>query len=250
MYCSGKCIVQDPTLERLPTRYRVTEKRLYDGVDLSPDIFTFQYDGGSTNDEWNSAAVETGGTYQEPYSEYRGNAISRMVSPSGAATMTFYSQDDVKKGRILTTITSRDEFYEGFDETTLSAYSGNWSFTHAGSRQFVDRGESVLDDDHELHDTALRTTTVSTNWDTIANRTPESLTNGEGVLVNFLIEGDNVETIFGVVHSAWGQAAYRRWSLVVNADKSFEAQYWDGSQWTDQSLGMSAVEQRWYSLLP
>ena len=83
VYCSEECGVSQAKIKLLPTRYRVTEKRVYDGIETSPGTFTYRYDEGAANDETHSEAVSEGDTYVKPHYEFRGHAMVREESPSG-----------------------------------------------------------------------------------------------------------------------------------------------------------------------
>ncbi|OGO36165.1 MAG: hypothetical protein A2147_09995 [Chloroflexi bacterium RBG_16_57_8] len=84
----------------LQTRYRVVEKRVFDGVSSSPSVFTYEYGTPATNDEDHSAAAgESEDTrYVEPYSEYRGHDWAAETGPGGRTTKVSYYQDDARKG--------------------------------------------------------------------------------------------------------------------------------------------------------
>ncbi|MEJ2552393.1 MAG: SpvB/TcaC N-terminal domain-containing protein, partial [Anaerolineales bacterium] len=83
----------------MPTRYRVVEKRLHDGINASPITFDYEYGGGAMNDEEHSDGVSTDYPYYEEHTQFRGHEWSRTIGADGLETTTWYYQDDILKGR-------------------------------------------------------------------------------------------------------------------------------------------------------
>jgi RHS repeat-associated protein len=89
------------TVTPLMTRYRVVEKRTYDGVNAAPIIFRYTYHGAAANDPEHSLGAEEPEEtrYQPQYSEFRGHSQVDEIGPDGRVAVRFYHQDDDLKGR-------------------------------------------------------------------------------------------------------------------------------------------------------
>lgn len=104
------------SIQLLPSFYRVTQKRLYDGQgNVYP--FSYGYQGPAVNDSVTSpgscsdtqlfASPPTCTQYVEKYSEFRGHSQVTETGPDGRQAVTTFNQDDVLKGR-PTSVTVRD----------------------------------------------------------------------------------------------------------------------------------------------
>ena len=100
----------------MPSIYRVAKKRVYDGVNSQPNVFAYDYssngsDTGAVNEPANSPnsiCISTNPPtnckeYHEWYSELRGHGQVTETAPGGRQTITTYHQDDVLKGRPIST---------------------------------------------------------------------------------------------------------------------------------------------------
>ena len=92
--------LSDYRVTAVTTRYRVIEKRIYDGLGAEYD-FEYEYVGAASNDAEHSAgASEPDDTrYVEPYADFRGHSQVQEQGPDGRMTKTFFYQDDDLKGR-------------------------------------------------------------------------------------------------------------------------------------------------------
>ena len=77
------------------TRYRVTAKRVYDGINAAAQTFTYAYTGAASN----GAGAPEATRYVEPYSEFRGHADVTETGPGGRVTTSFFHQHDPRRGR-------------------------------------------------------------------------------------------------------------------------------------------------------
>ena len=103
------CEIKSFKIKMLVTRYRVIQKDVYDGVNPTPQTFTYRYDDAATNDPQHSAVAQITQTvtptlavdfhYVENDSDYRGNSSASEIGPDGKVTTTFYYQDDARRGR-------------------------------------------------------------------------------------------------------------------------------------------------------
>ena len=104
------------TLQLLPSVYRVTTKRLLDGNGHSYQ-FTYDYtNNGVDTAKFNDAYVVTSEActhwscvdnyFNEKYSEFRGNGKVTVTAADGTKTITEFHQDDIFKGRPISTISN------------------------------------------------------------------------------------------------------------------------------------------------
>ncbi len=131
-------------LTLLPTRYRVVEKRLYDGINASPDVFNYMYYGGAMNDEEHSDGVSTDYPYNEEFTQFRGHEWSSVIALDDLEnkileTKTWYYQDDILKGKPYKT-----EVRDG--EGNLY----NWSYTTYLSDEYP-TSDLPEDEDHHTY---------------------------------------------------------------------------------------------------
>ncbi len=92
--------------------YRVQEKRLYDGINIQPYRYTYDYslndvDSAKVNDANTSDGVcsnaEDCYEFTEQFSEFRGHGQVTETGPDGTKTITQFHQDDILKGRPVST---------------------------------------------------------------------------------------------------------------------------------------------------
>jgi hypothetical protein len=191
----------------LPTYYRVTEKRIYDGIDAQPSTFTYEYDEPATNDATHSIAVATTvpyWRYTEAYSEFRGHAMTKVIGPDGRVTTTFYHQDDARAGSANTVIVGTQEFSDAFSGSALDpAY---WEIGSGSAVITPLRG-----------DTALQILSDPVN-DSSVNRQDYTLTHGDAVLVQFQSSGASNESDLGFERGTFQNFDYRRYAVSVHYD--------------------------------
>ncbi|MBN2116476.1 MAG: hypothetical protein JW730_07895 [Anaerolineales bacterium] len=101
------------TFKLLTSIYRVTEKRVMDGIHTDPYVFMYDYsnngvDTGALNTPENSpnSTCEGCPAYTEWYSEFRGHGQVTEIGPDGRQTITKFYQDDLLKGRPIETRTA------------------------------------------------------------------------------------------------------------------------------------------------
>jgi RHS repeat-associated protein len=103
LFNCNACDINKYKMTLLPTRYRVTEKRVYDGFDPSPAIFAYGYEGAAMNDSDHSDAASTAEPYFKAHTEFRGHARAWEQDPAGTIRTSWFHQDDLLKGRSLRT---------------------------------------------------------------------------------------------------------------------------------------------------
>lgn len=114
---SGYAIFGTFKYELLTSVYRVKQKRILDGNGHTYD-YTYSYSGGATNDLVTSptgqcdftvdifgAVIDASGCseYFPKFSEFRGHAQVAVTGPDGTKTITNFYQDDIYKGRPIST---------------------------------------------------------------------------------------------------------------------------------------------------
>ena len=130
--CHGSCRASDPKIELMATRYRVTQKSIPDGINPTPQIFSYRYDEGATNDLTHSAGAATAHPYIPKNSEFRGHAMVQEVGPDGRVSTYFFNQDDGRKGLTSATVATTEEFsanFEtGFNPSVWPAAGGSYPY--------------------------------------------------------------------------------------------------------------------------
>ena len=234
------CVLDYHILGVLPNRYRVTEKRLYDGLDANPQTFSYRYDGPASNDTVHSAAASLANPYTPPYSEGRGHALVEESGPGGRVSLTWYGQDDERKGRSLASLAGGQEYGEMFEATSTSSYSPTWELPYAGSGTSIERVDG---------DNALRTSNSdAVNWKYL-NRWNETLQDGEAIWLHFKASGAGVDNMLAAVHSSYGNAAYKRWGIKAVAGQALLVEYANGYSTSQYSSGLTFAADTWYVLL-
>jgi RHS repeat-associated protein len=143
VYCSN-CQFKTLLFEMLPTKYRVVEKKVFDGLEGQigdpPATFTYQYDGGAVNDAVHSTFIKDNPDYLDdyvlPYAEYRGNAAVTEVGPDGRATTTLYQQDDVFRGQAIYSYTTSQDYVQTFNVTKYPG-SAPYGYTAGGTVNMI-----------------------------------------------------------------------------------------------------------------
>ncbi len=111
--CSNTCkVTEKAKITLLPTRYRVKQKLVYDGLNPSAQTFNYHFDEPSMNDARHSAGA--GGTNRD----FRGHALARQSGSDGRTQFTFYRQDDIYKGRPVVEMTVKESYFAGFESGT------------------------------------------------------------------------------------------------------------------------------------
>ena len=116
---SHNCIPWHGIVRPLVTRYRVQQKKLYDGISGTPQVFSYHYDGPASNDSFHSEAVANTPTKTQRYnpalSEYRGNSTVAVSGPDGRIDLNLFYQDDERKGSANTTLVLGQALTNSFD---------------------------------------------------------------------------------------------------------------------------------------
>jgi YD repeat-containing protein len=207
--CHGTCNPSYPKIQLLTTRYRVIQKRIYDGINAAPQIFSYRYDEPATNDLTHSAGAATAHPYIPKDSEFRGHAMVQEIGPDGRVSTTFFHQDDGRKGLSSAAIVATEEFNDGFEQ---GWNSGSWTAA-SGSSPAVFRLRS---------DNALYLGGDSTERKVY--RTGNSIGNGEAVVTQLMVIGNTVRGITAVETGTEGSGSYRRWGALAKPDPANPAQ--------------------------
>jgi RHS repeat-associated protein len=201
-----------------PTRYRVTGRTL---TDSSPGgqtyAYTYEYDDAATNDAEHSAAVagHVGGQddlYQDAYSDYRGNAMSREIGPLGSdgnrlVSTTWYQQDDRLKGAASVTMAGTQSYRQQFNSTLWSDYSSEWAYN--GAQPVFERVSG---------DIAAKIQNTAADWSRGLYRSNLALTDGKSTLVQFRLGDSVVQTIQALASGTIGSNYYRWGVKVINGN--------------------------------
>jgi RHS repeat-associated protein len=84
------------------TRYRVTARLIYNGINSTPQQFQYSYEGAAANTTANSTdatLADNARYHSDPNMEFRGHSTVTVTDPYGTRTVTHYYQDDILQGR-------------------------------------------------------------------------------------------------------------------------------------------------------
>ena len=194
----GYCHLNHRRFALMATKYRVIEKKIYDGISYTgrtsdPAIFTYKYEGAATNDATHSsyiAATPEVNRYFPAYSEFRGHAQVTEIGPDGHANTIFFNQDDAFKGMPSVSVTSArglDEIYESFDipqsQTNFCASNPNWSCSDSSKVS-----NPWLEGDLVLKETPTSSLTRLS-----------SISTGKSILVQFRTSGGNTNSMVAML---------------------------------------------------
>ena len=194
----------------MPTRYRVTQKKLYDKPNGTPVVQTYRYDEPAMSDAAHSADVASPHNFLwQPYSEFRGHAQVTVLTPDDTATpeneklatTTFYHQDDQKKGMSSTVLTYREDIQDSFG--TLN--TNRWDLASPSNQSIS----------YRWGDPTYQAITAG-NWDTTATRKEYSLKSGEAVMLQFRLSGVSARAAFSLETGSGN--GYRRWGGIIDYD--------------------------------
>lgn len=233
--CTNGCSLDWQRYSPLTAHYRVVEKRLYDGQNANPAIFSYRYDEPAVNDPAHSAAAGGGSPYTPPYTEFRGHALVQEVGPDGRVTSQYYAQNDVFKGQAQVSLVTQPSYWEPFESTNLNNYSSNWSFSAPGSQQTVARLAG---------DNALKLSNANADWLSSLLRTSYSLSDGKLVLLQVRLAGGSVRALSSLENASDG----RRWEVYFH-DGLAEVQYNQSGSWATAPLLSGIQNDRWYVVL-
>jgi RHS repeat-associated protein len=227
-------------LHLVPLRYRVVEKKIYDGSTPTPQIYNFRYDEAATNDKPHSSDASTSLPYYDPYSQFRGHAMIQEIGPLGSdgqrrVTTTWFYQDDLRNGRISNSLTGTQSFFDGFEALNSSDWSSN-------------PGSGSLVVSRYLGDKALLSTNPAMNWNTNFTRSSYTLKDtpnySNSVIVQFQVSSDTAQAVLGLEAD---DPTYRRWGIYIH-DMTIQAQYNDGGGYVQQTILNNFKKNTWYVL--
>jgi RHS repeat-associated protein len=250
------CRASEFVIKQLTTRYRVRTRGLSDSATGESHLFHYEYDDAATNDAEHSAAVaaedpeEDDDLYEQPYTEYRGAAMSRETGPADAGglrrtTTTWYAQDDVYKGQPVASLSGTQVFTDTF--TTLN--TSQWEFNPAGAC-----GIGCWFSARQSGDAALKTDVFTmTNWAAQAFRTDASVSDDEAILLSFRLKdldaSRQVETYLAAEYLQYSEQGFLRWGLRVLPGGEAKAGFTSGGVADEQPLGLTLQQETWYTLL-
>ncbi len=201
------CEITSYKIKMLVTRYRVIQKDIYDGVNPTPQTFTYHYDDAATNDAQHSAAAQltpAAYNYVQALSDYRGNSSASEIGPDGKVTTNFYYQDDARRGQVNNTLVSTQSFYDAFDATNTT----NWIYTPSS---MADHTITRLTGDN-----ALKTYNSAANWNVSLYRQNTALHDGNMVMVQFQVKENTAQSVLAL--ESGSGANLRRWGIWVAVD--------------------------------
>ena len=255
VYCERKCLVTSASLEWLAARYRVTQKRVYDGIDPTPQVFQYRYDEPATLDAQHAEPVELGYRSNSIYSEFRGHAAVQEIGPDGRLSQTFFYQDGYRQGRSSLSLASQADFLDNFSTGVIS--STHWVGINYG----------VPVEERAVGDLALKLPGGTTNF-TGVDRAVDAVTDGEYMLAQFMIRHNtavkggppvgNPSGGIALVSGQSGSGDFHRFGLYAKSDitHTLTAHYTDnGVQFyetpltTEQGPGMIWEPDTWYTVL-
>ena len=231
------------------TRYRAEQKKLYDGIDSTPQTFSYHYDGPASNDAAHSEVVsDTLKTqrYNPAMSEYRGNSTVAVSGPDGRIDLNLFYQDDERKGSANTTLVLGSALTDSFDAPDES----RWLY-YPSPRDPAKTGFLRLEGDP-----ALQMTNANTDWSVSTVRSAYLLRDqssyANGVLVQFRLHkyqaNDSPQAILAIANGAYG-SAYRRWGLKYSGGNFYVHRCSENeSNCVDTFLKSGIQLERWYVL--
>lgn len=249
-----KCLVGSGDLHKfvlrqLPTRYRVVEKRIYDGLNPEPQVFAYRYDEAAMNNETHSQVIKNiheRDRYVGAYTEFRGHAMVQELGPDGRVGTTWFHQDDARKGQAHTTTITTQSFWDAFDALDSAACQ----YTHPNTQQTIERLRG---------DKAFKCHNPNADWSVQVQRTEDSIRDEEGfsnaVITQFRFgETQNKGKAWPVL-ALEGPTAFWRWGIVISSNGAggykLEAQYNENNGpegWQYQHLTSDFSPDTWYVL--
>ena len=236
--CSTTCEVSHMVKGTLlPTRYRVKEKRVYDGINPTPQSFYYHFDEPSMNDPRHSAAVSLQNPYALSYSEFRGHALAKQSSSDGRAHFTFFGQDDVYKGRPLLEMTTQQGYFDNFESGTVLGENFN----------ICSGSQAVLTPLYGDPAARLTGDTVERCFTRSTFNLQDNGSSPNTVIGQFLLQGALPQARLALESSAGAGFA-----LYARADGALLAQTKSGSSWLDQATLLQPggfTKDAWYVFL-
>ncbi|MFZ6027927.1 MAG: RHS repeat-associated core domain-containing protein [Chloroflexota bacterium] len=216
------------------TRYRVTNKAVYDAVTGQTTNYVYRYDEPATNDNDHSANalnVSEYAQYSKEYSEFRGHGMVEEAVPgiAGLVNTTFFYQDDDRKGSPAISMLRTAENADAFG----SVNSSLWAWSGISPAVAYLRGDAAL----KLPGGASYGQFY---------RSASSITDGEMAMVQFYVSGsDSTQAVLALQNPS---NANQRWAIHVNGNQLY-AQYNNGSSGWKNPASMTFTRDQWYVLL-
>jgi RHS repeat-associated protein len=203
--------ITEITLYPLITKYRVIEKKVYDGIHNDPTVFTYSYEGGAVNDPDHSEAANAplADQFSKAWSEYRGNEMATIDGPDGRQDRLYFYQDDILLGRLYKT-----ETYDASNNLLTET-----DFTYGSQAQPMVSTDDPLYPHNTLTNNPF--TGLQINWIYLLNRQAwsyEGTTSGKQVEYEYntaLQGGMQYGNLTGTTESVWNGSsfdAYRKTS--------------------------------------
>ncbi|MFZ3069971.1 MAG: RHS repeat-associated core domain-containing protein [Anaerolineaceae bacterium] len=190
------CRVNKYQLQMFHPYYAVTRKTTTDLITNQSTFETYTWDNMTMNTADTSQVVATYGLeagvyYAKPLTELRGRAMVQARNEEGLTEVTWFHQDDAMKGRAYRNITMYCTFYDAMetfnaDKWTKSA-EGTFENGRIGNVDF---------------DSALQTTSTTSNWSVSVQRKTASLTDNKMAFTHFRIGEATTQAELGFVSTA------------------------------------------------
>jgi RHS repeat-associated protein len=243
--------IDDITIKLYTTHERVASKTVSGGQPaVAPDTtIQYSYDGGATNSPSHSAAMQTVidqqpcnpseclYAYTPMYTEFRGHATTRARGQDGRVSVSWFHQDDERKGRQFLRLTGKESLYLDFETNPTSYFSFNGAspaYT-ALSRQHGDRALQFYNNTWSLYS---------------YYRSAYSITNKKAVTFDFMVNA-NAYAVYGIENGGNpGSSSYRYWRVFAKAGQEIKIQLvgQDYAIINDFPTGITAASGAWYSV--
>jgi RHS repeat-associated protein len=191
------CYIHDVEFILFPQEYYVTNRTVTAQPTGTVSSYAYDYDLEAANNSDNSAAVASNAStalYTNPLREFRGHAMSQTVNPEGLATVNWFYQTDILKGRSYDSLVLKRDYFETFNyDSGTTIPSGSW--VPVGGTHTYNSGAAV-------------SYNSASDWSVSLSRNTASLISGEVAVAVVRLSNDanaqgevglvNGGTLFGV----------------------------------------------------
>ncbi|MGC1377894.1 MAG: hypothetical protein WA821_16805, partial [Anaerolineales bacterium] len=204
--CSSQCQITMIQFQLMPSFWRVTKRMIKDAVTGRSAAFTYHYDNAAPNTQQTSAVIAkltdqthvdwNTALYTPRLREFRGHAMTQVVDPNNLANVTWYYQSDALKGRAYHTLTEKQSFYDGFEDSA-TIDTDQWT-PSTGTTLKVPNSFNIP---YAEDDGTVYSTTSATTWaESLTRKAP--LGNGQVAVAHFRLSGASAQGEVGLVSSA------------------------------------------------
>jgi RHS repeat-associated protein len=174
-----------------PQMWRVVSRTVTAQPTNIVSTYTYNYDNASPNTTDNSIAASYGNNalYTKLLREFRGHAMSQVIDPAGLATVNWFHQSDVLKGRAYDTLTihidpASVEDFDDYDPADLPEW------TPLPATSVPNPKTSGIYFGGPGYDWGLESYNTASNWNVSFARTATSITSGEMVVAHLALGED------------------------------------------------------------